>query len=208
MELVLDKTNILEIESPFLFREAISSINSSIEQDNGYWIFSDEDEILKKSLNVQIVQSIFMLDFNNRKIQKVLMEDLYNLALDEENYMQTQTLLSNLEEYALRLEWQLLYDIQVEKVDIRNLLKSMISGIIVPDNILEQLNEYIKIIARMLQGKVLVLVDVLGCFETDEWKQIEKTAQYEGIYILCIEHTTNYQGGNRIVIDSDGCRVI
>lgn len=208
MELVLDKTNILEIESPFLFREAISSINSSIEQDNDYWIFSDEDEILKKSLNVQIVQSIFMLDFNNRKIQKVLMEDLYNLALDEENYMQTQTLLSNLEEYALRLEWQLLYDIQVEKVDIRNLLKSMISGIIVPDNILEQLNEYIKIIARMLQGKVLVLVDVLGCFETDEWKQIEKTAQYEGIYILCIEHTTNYQGGNRIVIDSDGCRVI
>lgn len=208
MDLFLEKTNILEIESSQIYRSVVCNINSSVMQDDDDWIFSDEEKIIKKSSFVDIINSPFLLDFNSRKMQKVVLDDLYNVAVNEENYEKTQKILSNLKEYAFDLEWQLPYDIEVENVDIRNLLKIMVLGVGVPEDFVEQFNNYIKVMARMLKYKIIIMVDAINCFNYDEWKLIEKTAIYEGIYILCIEHSSEYRDGNKIIIDCDGCRVV
>lgn len=204
----MDKTNILQIESAQIYRTVVCGINSAVLQDNDEWILSDEDKIMKKSSCIDIINSPFLLDFYSRKIQKAVLDDVYSVAENEENFVKTQKIISYLEEYVFDLEWQLPYDIKVEKIDIRNVLKVLISGIVEPENFVEQLNEYIKIAARMLNCKIIIMVDVINCFNYDEWKLIEKTAMYEGIYVFCIEHCVNYQEGNKIIIDYDGCRVV
>lgn len=208
VNLELNKTNLLQIESSQIYREVICSINSSILQDNDEWIFSDKNQLIKKSSSIDIIHSPFLLDFNNRKIQNYILEDLCNIAINEDNYVNTQKLLCYLEEYVLGLEWHLPYDIMVKNIDVKSLLKNMISGVVVSEDYMEQFCEYIKLIARMLEIKLIIMVDAMNCFDYKEWKLIEKTAIYEGIYILCIEHFSNYQDGNKIVIDCDGCRIV
>lgn len=154
---------------------------------------------------------------NEKVRKKVLREELkkqnrgkntVTAKSDEEHYESTQRLLSEIEAYYYELEWHTGYNIKVELDTFYNILKAGISGIIASDDLLVRLNEYIKISARLLKIKLIMFAGILENFTKDEWKLIETTASYEGLYILCIERSVFPENANMIVIDSDDCRVI
>ena len=68
MELKLECANILVIESAEICREMVQAFIDSVNNDLDDWIFSESETILKKSTSIEIVTSIFTLDFNNKKI--------------------------------------------------------------------------------------------------------------------------------------------
>ena len=208
MQLKNTMTNILVLESPKMYRDIVQNLYQSIEEENEDWIFSEDEKILKKSASVDVVNSLFSLDFENRKMQKKVLEDLYEAAMDAEHYVKTQKLLSDLEAYFYELEWELPYTVKVEIADFRNILKAGIMGLVSPDDLMEKFCEYIKISGRLLNSKIIVLIGIQDCFDEKEWQQLEEAAMYEGVTVLCIEKHRHFNGGNEVIVDSDGCRVV
>ena len=84
-------TNILVLESPKMYRDIVQNLYQSIEEENEDWIFSEDEKILKKSASVDVVNSLFSLDFENRKMQKKVLEDLYEAAMDAEHYVKNNS---------------------------------------------------------------------------------------------------------------------
>ena len=208
MELSIEKINCLVIESPGLYREVVQNLLTSIDEDNEEWIFSNNEKILKKATLLDVIDSIFCIDFDSRKIQGAIIEQAYRIAIDERHFEKTRRLVSDIEAYMYELDWELEYETKVNEIDIKNIIKRGIGGIDKKDNLMECFDDYVKISSRVLHNKVLVLFGMSGWFDTDEWKQIQRTAMYEEMYLLCIENRDVFVGENKIVIDFDGCRVI
>lgn len=208
MELNIEKINCLVIESSILYREVVQNLQSSIDEDNEEWIFSDNEKILKKSTLLDVIDSLFYLDFDSRKIQGAIVEQAYRIATNESYFEKTKRLASDIEAYMYELDWELEYETKVNEIDMKNIIKLGIGGIDKKENLVERLDDYVKISSRVLHNKVLVLLGISGWFDTDEWKQIQRTARYEEMYLLCIENRDVFAEENKIIIDLDGCRVI
>lgn len=208
MELSIEKINCLVIESPRLYREVVQNLQASIDEDNEEWIFSDNEKILKKSTLLDVIDSLFYLDFDSRKIQGAIVEQAYRIATNENYFEKTKRLASDIEAYMYELDWELEYETKVNEIDMKNIIKLGIGGIDKKENLVERLDDYVKISSRVLHNKVLVLLGISGWFDTDEWKQIQRTARYEEMYLLCIENRDVFAEENKIIIDLDGCRVI
>lgn len=208
MELSIEKINCLVIESPGLYREVVQNLLTSIDEDNEEWIFSNNEKILKKATLLDVIDSIFCIDFDSRKIQGAIIEQAYRIAIDERHFEKTRRLVSDIEAYMYELDWELEYETKVNEIDMKNIIRLGIGGIDKKENLVERLDDYIKISSRVLHNKVLVLFGMSGWFDIDELKQIQKTAMYEEMYLLCIENRDVFVGENKIVIDFGGCRVI
>ena len=208
MELKLEYTNILVIESAEICREMVQAFIDSVNNDLDDWIFSESEKILKKSSTIEIVTSIFTLDFNNKKVQKGIIDDLYEISASEKYYIKMKELIRDLETFFYELDFESSYNIQIEVADFKTVLKTGVMGIMAPDSLMERVDEYIKISARLLKSRVLVFMNAMEYFSEEEWRQIERTAMYEGIYLLCFERNDKLKVANKVVIDSDCCRVV
>ena len=208
MDMTNDKANMLIIENPKTYREVIENLLASITEDNEQWIFSDSEKIMKKSAVIDVVKSIFSLDLENRKIQKAVIDNLYELAVNEEHYENTLKLMRDIEAYIYQLEWGMDCNIKASYGDFHNVLKAGVEGILLPESLLEKFNEYIKLSARLLKTRVVLLLGVREYFTQEEWEQIETTASYEQIYLLCIENSDFEGNSNKVLIDLDNCRIV
>lgn len=208
MNLDIKCSNTIIIEDSFLYRNVISDLQISINADSNKWIFSNDGIELKKSSMISIVNSIFMLEFENNKISNAIVNDMNEIALNEENFVKTQKLQNEIEKYLYELEWEMLYDINIEMCDIKNIIKSSYKGLIEPEDYVEKLISYIKIVSRLLKKEILLFIGVQNYFRLEEWKEIEKAALYEKVYIICIERMDYLYCNNKIIIDKDGCRVV
>ena len=208
IDMVNTKANVLVLENPKTYRDVVQDLLCSIIDDNEQWIFSEDEKILKKNATLDVVDSIFSLNFDNRKIQKAVVENLYNVAIDEEHYEKTTKLMNEIEAYIYELEWGVEYNIEASYEDFHNVIKAGVSGILLPENLLEKFNEYIKIASRLLKTKVLILIGVQGFFSQEEWREIEMTACYEEVYLFCLENHDYFSDENKVVFDLDNCRVV
>lgn len=208
MDMVVTKANVIVLEDSKTYREVVQDILCSIAEDNEQWIFSDNEKILKKSVVLDVVDSISSINLDNRKIQKAVIDNLYNLAMDEEHYEKTVKFMNDIEAYIYELEWGLDYNIEASYEDFHNIIKAGVSGILLPENLFEKFNEYIKTISRLLKIEVLILIGVQQFFSQEEWRKIEMTACYEGTYLFCIENQEYFLEENKIVFDLDNCRVV
>ena len=83
MNLDIEGSNSIIIEEPLLYRSVVNDLQQSIKEDSNKWIFSEDDKVLKKSSIINIVNSIFMLSFENNKISNVIVSDMNDIALNE-----------------------------------------------------------------------------------------------------------------------------
>lgn len=206
--LLKEKTNSLVLENPKLYRDLVVDLKRSIDDDSDELVFSENDVIIKKSKCLMVAESLFCLDFENKKFQKVIIDRLFEIAMDERHYEKTQTILSKIEAYLYELEWEETFNLSISMDNFYNILKCGIAGIEKPDGILEQFVEYIKIVARILKCKVLICVGFQECFTLEEWKQVECVARHEELYLFCIERSVHLIDDNKIIIDTDNCRVV
>ena len=88
------------------------------------------------------------------------------------------------------------------------MIKAGVSGITSPESILEKFVAYIKLVSRLMKVKVIVLIGLQKYFNGEEWKMLELTACYEGVYLFCVEGQQYFEDENKILLDVDKCRVV
>ena len=180
-------------------------------QDNeGKFTLSDEDEIIDFQKYAELIIDPFLLDFHNRQIQKKLYVELQKLAVGSEFYLQTQELKSQIQKYFIDLEYASGYDLEIaDEIDLRAIFKAV--GIQLDggneETLFERIAIYIKIMAELLKKKLVILVNSRSYLTSDQIDQIAELCMYSEVALLLIENVQRdfSKKRNYCIIDCDEC---
>ena len=198
------------IESPASFSKYIRDLYEIMQDNEGKFTLSDEDEIIDFQKYAELIIDPFLLDFHNRQIQKKLYAELQNLAVGSEFYLQTQELKSQIQKYFIDLEYASGYDLEIaDEFDLPAIFKAV--GIQLDsgneETLFERIAVYIKIMAELLKKKLVILVNSRSYLTSDQIDQIAELCMYSEVGLLLIENVQRdfSKKRNYCIIDCDEC---
>lgn len=198
------------IESPASFSKYIRDLYEIMQDNEGKFTLSDEDEIIDFQKYAELIIDPFLLDFHNRQIQKKLYAELQNLAVGSEFYLQTQELKSQIQKYFIDLEYASGYDLEIaDEIDLPAIFKAV--GIQLDggneETLFERIAIYIKIMAELLKKKLVILVNSRSYLNSDQIDQIAELCMYSEVALLLIENVQRdfSKKRNYCIIDCDEC---
>lgn len=198
------------IESPASFSKYIRDLYEIMQDNEGKFTLSDEDEIIDFQKYAELIIDPFLLDFHNRQIQKKLYAELQNLAVGSEFYLQTQELKSQIQKYFIDLEYASGYDLEIaDEIDLPAIFKAV--GIQLDsgneETLFERIAAYIKIMAELLKKKLIILVNSRSYLTSNQIDQIAELCMYSEVGLLLIENVQRdfSKKRNYCIIDCDEC---
>lgn len=198
------------IESPASFSKYVRDLYEIMQDNEGKFTLSDEDEIIDFQKYAELIIDPFLLDFHNRQIQKKLYAELQNLAVGSEFYLQTQELKSQIQKYFIDLEYGSGYDLEIaDEIDLPAIFKAV--GIQLDggneETLFERIAIYIKIMAELLKKKLVILVNSRSYLTSDQIDQIAELCMYSEVGLLLIENVQRdfSKKRNHCIIDCDEC---
>ena len=198
------------IESPASFSKYIRDLYDIMQDNEGKFTLSDEDEIIDFQKYAELIIDPFLLDFHNRQIQKKLYAELQNLAVGSEFYLQTQELKSQIQKYFIDLEYASGYDLEIaDEIDLPAIFKAV--GIQLDsgneETLFERIAAYIKIMAELLKKKLIILVNSRSYLTSNQIDQIAELCMYSEVALLLIENVQRdfSKKRNYCIIDCDEC---
>lgn len=198
------------IESPASFSKYIRDLYEIMQDNEGKFTLSDEDEIIDFQKYAELIIDPFLLDFHNRQIQKKLYAELQNLAVGSEFYLQTQELKSQIQKYFIDLEYASGYDLEIaDEIDLPATFKAV--GIQLDggneETLFERIAAYIKIMAELLKKKLIILVNSRSYLTSNQIDQIAELCMYSEVALLLIENVQRdfSKKRNYCIIDCDEC---
>ena len=198
------------IESPASFSKYVRDLYEIMQDNEGKFTLSDEDEIIDFQKYAELIIDPFLLDFYNRQIQKKLYAELQNLAVGSEFYLQTQELKSQIQKYFIDLEYASGYDLEIaDEIDLPAIFKAV--GIQLDggneETLFERIAIYIKIMAELLKKKLVILVNSRSYLTSDQIDQIAELCMYSEVGLLLIENVQRdfSKKRNYCIIDCDEC---
>jgi CRISPR-associated protein Csn2 len=200
------------IESPELFTKYIQELKQQINRMQGNFVLSEDEKELEIAKYAEIIIDPFAIDVNDRKIVSKLYSDLAKAAYEEDNYLQTMEIQSALQKYLCNLEQSSDYILEIDsEVDISALFKTLnIKFESFPENIFEQVNQYVKVMAELAGKRLVILINFCSYFSVDQLDELIKNAAYHEIFILLIESqqkSYSHESNRYIIIDKDGCEI-
>lgn len=198
------------IESPASFSKYIRDLYEIMQDNEGKFTLSDEDEIIDFQKYAELIIDPFLLDFHNRQIQKKLYAELQKLAVGSEFYLQTQELKSQIQKYFIDLEYASGYDLEIaDEIDLPAIFKAV--GIQLDsgneETLFERIAAYIKIMAELLKKKLIILVNSRSYLTSNQIDQIAELCMYSEVALLLIENVQRdfSKKRNYCIIDCDEC---
>ena len=198
------------IESPNIFLKYVQELCFQAEGAEGKFVLSDEEEIALAKY-AEILVNPLNVNINDKKVLNKLYAELSELSFREELYLETQKMLAELQEYFLKLEQVSDYSLETDlEIDIAAILKT--AGVRIQsyaDNFIENLCQYIDVMASLLGKKVIVLINIRSYINDNQLKQLIENVQYKEIAILFIENKERAlpDGVYRYIIDCDQCEI-
>lgn len=198
----------LILESEQELRDLVDELLISVREDTEDWILSDEEEIENKSSRMEMVFSPWVVDLNNKKIQKGLMKQILKLLQQGVETDRAQNILGELSLLLDHLNEELAFGFEYEVEGISEILKECGICFSEESDVLTRLNQYIKICAELLGLRLFVFIGMKNYFSCEEIHTLAREAGYLGCCILCIENRSDGTEKNMILIDRDLCRVV
>lgn len=211
IEMQENKSDILVIENPNIMSDIVGNLHMQCEGNEGDFVLSEKDKMLKIDKHMSIVVDPFSLDFNDRKIINKLYFNLKDASNDyfiekEELNTQAVSLIDKIVSgvgynnitFRLGLEWESLfkiYDIKLEQSC---------------DSLLEKICEYVKILSGLCSIDILCLVNIMGFLSETEFMQMQEMAFYNKVQLFLVETKERpcFTNQNIYVIDKDQCLIV
>lgn len=213
IEIILEenKVDVLVVESPQIMTEIVSGIQLQCNGEEGDFVLSNGDKILKMDKCMSVVINPFSINLNEKKIVSKLYSELkvigneYFVEKEEVNSKVVQLLdrivsdtMYNNVVFDLNLDWDGLFKLYTVKIE--NSAESLLENII----------EYTKILSRLCEIKIVCLVNIKSYLDEEEIKQLYEMAFYNKIQLLIIESNekTRIDNENIYIIDKDKCLIV
>ena len=198
------------MESPRIFRRYAEELMAQADGAEGGFTLSEKDCILDMRQKAEVVLSPYMVDLNDKRCLGKLYAELKELAYGEQYYMQTQSILAQLQSYLLGLEQDASIELNYAEPDLTQIFK--VCGIkpdVSQQDLVTRLAQYLKAAVRLLDKKVIFFVNLSFYMTVDELEALLKEAFYLKIAVVLIEsHEINFSVCTKCyTIDKDNCEI-
>lgn len=202
---------VLVLESPDIMTRVVKELYDISSAGEGNFILSLDNKVLSIEKTAEIIINPFSIDFNSRKIQSKLYEELLeggNIYLEEKSMIQ-----SILIDYLDKLMLKVPYDMVTSNIELDLLrLFKMYDVRLEPqcNSILETLIEYTKVLSRLLRKKFLILINICNYLDVNSIKELAHMCAYQKLNLLFVERReTDFQFPVKTyIIDKDKCLII
>ncbi len=202
--------NILVLEHTALRVQIIEDLKEQIQNGEGNFVLSCQDEILKMDKVAEFLLNPFDLDFNQKKIISKIQSTLKELANNESNYAESIRILGEVNSYFQNLGAQIEYPISFhDSIELSDLIK--ISGAKIEtdsESFFERIINYMCLLNDVLGISLLVTLNLQLYLNEKQMKELYKMAHYKKINLLLIESFDMNQPNllERVtIIDKDLC---
>lgn len=199
--------NVLVIENQKLMTHFIKDLISQSNGMGGGFVLSEKNESLSAAGKVVVITEPFSLNMNERNILNRVYIQMKHDALDEELYMATNSILSEIEKHVDRLLLNQSVPMESNPPDILNLIKLMNIQFTIPETMLELLCDYLDICSEHLMTKLFVFVNLKSFVDEQELKDLYNHILYRKYNVLMIENKQYRTLDHEIIriIDKDAC---
>ena len=202
---------VLVLESPDMMTRVVKELYDTSSDGEGDFVLSLNNKVLSIEKTAEIIINPFSIDFNSRKIQSKLYEELFegsSIYVEEKSMIQ-----SILIDYLDKLMLNAPYDMVTSNIELDLLrLFKMYDVRLEPqcNSILETLIEYTKVLSRLLRKKFLILINICNYLDVNSIKELAHMCAYQKLNLLFVERReTDFQFPVKIyIIDKDKCLII
>ncbi len=205
-------TEIISIEGQDIFTEFIQELIAQLHGEEGNFVLSEGNGILKLDKKMEFISNPFAIDFNEKRIltkaYNILRDSAEVLEEDRENI--NSSIVRALDEiilrspydnftYNLELDWTTLfklYDVKVQYED---------------GKLVDRIIQYIKMLSELLGIKVICMLNMSTFLTEYELRELCKSAQYEKINLILLEQREISIENVEIrsnIIDCDRCLIV
>ena len=185
--------NVLQIQDKKLFTNVINSLNdniNNIEDTKERIIILDNDTEIKIEKEVLMINDVFNIDFNQKKIQNALYNKIEKIYKQEfERMSEFQNVFQKLQLNVLDVFNEFPFEFNYkESIGIQEYLKLL--GIKISNNkekIIDTIFSLIDVVEYLSIAKLLIFVNIKLYLGNDEIQEVYKYAMYKKVNILLIE---------------------
>lgn len=200
----------LVLENKALLRSYLEDLYAQTNGENGKIVLSENDEPVSIRKNVEIIDSFIPFDLNTKHMLSCICSALEKKAADEEFFLKTSALLTDVENYITDLCFELPFKPECKKLSASALIKAAQVCISYDYNsVIEAVMDYMSIIRDFDKTNLFVLVNFGSYFSDSEINMFVKTAKLKQMKVLLIDSRAykSVTGINRLVIDEDLCEI-
>ena len=206
------KVNVVVIENASEFRHLIQELLIQIDGNDGRFVLSNDEEILKISSNIQCIIDPFSLELNNKKILDKIYTSCRQEILDSDLFLQQVQLFSDIKRFVENVIGKIDYSLcYTEEIDIKSILK-LVNLKLIDENsgFLEKIVDYIKLNHTLLGNKIFFFIGLRSFLSENELGLLYKMACYNKIFLVLVEahdfdNKSDYE--KKYIIDKDCCEI-
>lgn len=205
-----DKMQVLIIENPKKYYNFCDMLIRQSQGEDGSFILSKDYKELPFSKEVFIIPNLFDINNYDRKFISKLYSDLEVLA-KENYYEELNDLNSRVISFLEKLSFDSVFSLEYDSTfNLNSLLKtSKVDFAKEKEVFLEKLIDYVSVIIKYLQPKVLIIFGLKTVLGDEEIDEFYKFISYNSIKLLSIEtHQFEKRSDEKVLlIDKDLCEL-
>lgn len=198
----------LIIEAEKELRMVVEGLACSVRDQTDDWILSENDEILKKDQVTEIIFSPWMIDVNNRRIQKALLKQIEQFYQRETYSDRIRNFIEEMKTFLDDINLEMSHKFEYEIEEALPFIKECGIHFEEEEDILLRLNQYVRICAELLKKRLFIFVGLRQYLAPEELDIFVREISYLGVFVLCIENVCNGTEKHMILIDKDLCQVV
>lgn len=197
----------LAIESPGYMGAMVGELSNQTHGLGGRFMLSDSYNELDISRKLCLIVDPFALDVSSKDIISGLQKRVAEYLVNEDNYLQTNAVLSELVSYIIDKSTDIETSIVVDEVTIQAVLKAVSLQLTEAEDLCERVHDYVEFTLKYA-GKMMVVIVGIDCFvSADDYHSLLKSLQYLNCPILLIESKPKGDDIPTKIIDADYCEI-
>ena len=203
-----EKCQSLVIENRTVWCSILNDMAEQLRGNEGKIVLSCNNKIIPLSKNVELISQFIPFDMNPKGLLTKIMNEMQKIAVNEQHFVQTTTVLSCWEKYLLELTVDMVGNIGFSKINLESLIKS--AGIELEsdyDNLGEKILDYFELVNAYDSKKLFVLVNLRSYLSEPEMKEFLKNVivhQYEILLVDSVDYPV-LELEKRYIVDADQC---
>ena len=204
-----EKVSILVVENQHFFTELLIDLHNQINKISGKFVLSEDNKPIDIYKNVEVLSEFISFEINKRTLLNKLLQKADLIAQNEENYMITRQLYSEISQYAALIANNTSFDIDyLYEYEVSSILKA-INFRFKEDysSISEKVIDYMLLVREFVSDKCFVLVNFRSYISDEEINEFYKTILLNKLKVIIISGY-NHQNSpyeKKTIIDKGLC---
>lgn len=200
--------NELVIENKKMFFSLVNDLFAQAGGEGGGCVLSISERPVEISKYADITVQFAPFQINRKSLLTKLYSLLERRAVQPENYLKSEEMLSTIEQYMLCLADELPFEINCQKLSIGSIIKAISPEIDEEDKSpLERIFSYMELVRELDRERLFIMINMRSYFSDDDMNTFIESVCFHDFKVLLIESVSlpMLKNAKRYTVDEDMC---